>query len=203
MTECRYEVVSSRRVFEGKVITVHVDHVRMPDGSVAAREIVDHPGAVGVAAIDETDRIVLIRQYRPAVGEWLDELPAGLLDVDGESALLGAQRELFEETGLRAATWDVLLDLHNSPGMTNEAIRIYLARDLTDVPDAERHTAENEELELTVRRVSLADAIAEIRSGALTNSSAVAGVLAADAARRNGWSGLRPVDAPWPARPSR
>jgi ADP-ribose pyrophosphatase len=199
----RYPVLSSEKVFQGKVIGVRVDQVRMPDGAIGAREIVSHPGAVGIVAVDDADRLILVRQYRPAVGEWFDELPAGLLDVHGEHALEAAQRELYEEAAVRAADWQVLLDLHTSPGMTNEVIRIYLARELTDVADGERHAAEGEELELTVRRVPLDDAVAEALAGTLTNAAAVAGVLAAGEARSSNWKGLRSADAPWPARPGR
>jgi 8-oxo-dGTP pyrophosphatase MutT (NUDIX family) len=199
----RYPVLSSEKVFQGKVIGVRVDRVRMPDGAIGAREIVSHPGAVGIVAVDDADRLILVRQYRPAVGEWFDELPAGLLDVHGEPALEAAQRELYEEAAVRAADWQVLLDLHTSPGMTNEVIRIYLARELTDVADGERHAAEGEELELTVRRVPLDDAVAEALAGTLTNAAAVAGVLAAGEARSSDWKGLRSADAPWPARPGR
>jgi len=198
-----YAVVSSEDVFQGHVIGVRVDQVRMPDGSVAAREIVAHPGAVGIVAIDDADQVILVRQYRPAVGEWFDELPAGLLDVHGEPALDAARRELYEEAAVRAGDWQVLLDLHTSPGMTDEAIRIYLARELTDVAESERHSAEGEELELTVHRMPLDDAVAAARDGALTNAAAVAGVLAAAQARTSDWKGLRPADAPWPARPGR
>jgi 8-oxo-dGDP phosphatase len=199
----RYPVLSSEKVFQGKVIGVRVDRVRMPDGAIGAREIVSHPGAVGIVAVDDADRLILVRQYRPAVGEWFDELPAGLLDVHGEPALEAAQRELYEEAAVRAADWQVLLDLHTSPGMTNEVIRIYLARELTDVADGERHAAEGEELELTVRRVPLDDAVAEALAGTLTNAAAVAGVLAAGEARSSDWKGLRSADAPWPALPGR
>ena len=113
-----YEVVGSETVFKGRVLTVRVDDVRMSDGSVAKREVVAHPGAVGVVALDGAGKIVLVNQYRPPIGARLDELPAGLLDVPGESALACAKRELFEEAGLAADEWNVLLDLHTSPGMT-------------------------------------------------------------------------------------
>jgi len=199
----RYPVLSSENVFRGKVIGVRVDQVGMPDGTVAAREIVSHPGAVGIVAVDDTDRVILVRQYRPAVGEWFDELPAGLLDVHGEPALGAAQRELYEEAAVRAADWLVLLDLHTSPGLTDEAIRIYLARELTEVAEGERHVAEGEELELTVRRVPLDEVVADALAGELTNAAAVAGVLAAAEARSSDWKGLRPAEAPWPARPGR
>ncbi|MDQ1652926.1 MAG: 8-oxo-dGDP phosphatase, partial [Cryptosporangiaceae bacterium] len=106
-----FEVVKSTERFEGRVISVVSDEVTMPDGGTAVRDYVRHIGAVGAAAIDEEDRVLLVRQYRHPVRRMLWELPAGLLDVDGESALDTAKRELWEEADLRADTWHVLADL--------------------------------------------------------------------------------------------
>ncbi|WP_375493459.1 NUDIX domain-containing protein [uncultured Jatrophihabitans sp.] len=198
-----YDVVGSRTEFRGHIITVRVDDVRMSDGRVAQRDIVAHPGAVGVVALDDDGQIVLVNQYRPAVGARLDELPAGLLDVDGESALDAAKRELAEEARLRADDWHVLVDLHTSPGMTDEAIRLYLARDLHDAAPDSAFTAEHEEITMTVSREPLAEAVRRVLSGALTNAAAAAGILAAVHGRATGWTELRPADAPWPARPGR
>jgi len=175
----------------------------MSDGSVATREIVEHPGAVGVVALDDQTRVVLVRQYRHPVGRYLDELPAGLLDVPDESPLAAAQRELYEEAALSAGEWHVLVDLHTSPGMTNEAIRIYLARGLQSVAEDERFAPEHEEITLTVHRVPLQEAVRRAFAGELSNASAVAGVMATWVARDKGWASLRPADAPWPAGPHR
>ena len=112
MSVDQYAVLASTRRFEGNVISVRTDEVRMSDGTVATREIVEHPGAVGVVALDDDDRIVLINQYRHPVGRYLDELPAGLLDVPGEAALEAARRELSEEAGIAASDWHVLVDLY-------------------------------------------------------------------------------------------
>jgi ADP-ribose pyrophosphatase len=142
--------------------------------------------------------VVLVTQYRHPVGRRLEELPAGLLDVDGESALEAAKRELFEEAALRAEDWRVLLDLYTSPGMTDEAIRIYLARGLSAT--TAHFAAEHEELELTVTRVPLASAVRRALAGQITNAAAVAGILAAAVAIADE---LRPAEAPWPARPAR
>jgi ADP-ribose pyrophosphatase len=191
-------VTHSRRVYSGRVIGVRVDSVRMSDGTVADREIVEHPGAVVIVALDDAGRVVLVNQYRHAVGRRLDELPAGLLDVAGEVPLAAAGRELAEEAGLAAGRWDVLLDLNPSPGTSSEAVRVYLARELSARrPDGFR--PEHEELTLSVRRVPLATAVRMAQSGELTNAAAVAGVLAAAAAVADGGRGLRPADAPWPA----
>jgi ADP-ribose pyrophosphatase len=198
-----YAVLGSESIFRGQIISVRRDTVRMPDGSSAEREIVDHPGAVVIAAIDDDDRIVLVNQYRPAVRMRLDELPAGLLDVAGEPAWRTARRELAEEAQLEAAHWHVLLDLHTSPGFSDEAVRVYLARGLTGSGRPDGFVVEHEELDLSVHRVALDDAIGRVLRGEITNAAAAAGILAAAVARAAGWQGLRAPDAPWPARPDR
>ena len=196
----RYEVVSSERIYDGAIISVRKDLVRMSDGSVAPREVVEHPGAVGVLALDDDDRVLLVNQYRHPLGRRLDELPAGLLDKDGEPAIEAAKRELAEEAGVIARDWSVLCDLNPTPGMSDEAIRIYLARGISDITEPD-FAAEHEELTLTVERVPLEAALARVARGELTNASAVAGLFAAAWSRANGWSGLRPADSPWPDRP--
>jgi 8-oxo-dGTP pyrophosphatase MutT (NUDIX family) len=196
-----YALVGTEPIFRGRVISVHRDRVRMSDGEVTQREVVEHPGAVGVVALDDDGAIVLVNQYRHPVRARLDELPAGLLDVDGEPALRAAQRELAEEAAVTATEWHVLLDLYTSPGMSNEAIRLFLARGLAPVPDDERFTPEHEEITLTVHRVPVAEAVRRVYAGEVTNAAAVAGILAAAHGAATGWSGLRPPDAPWPARP--
>jgi ADP-ribose pyrophosphatase len=146
---------------------------------------------------------VLVRQYRHPVRSELVELPAGLLDAPGEPALETARRELWEEADLRASEWHVLADLLTSPGGSDEAIRVYLARGLTAVPAAERHTREAEEAVMTVSRVDLDAAVGMVFDGRVQNATCAAGVLAAARARENGFAGLRPADAPWGARPDR
>jgi ADP-ribose pyrophosphatase len=192
-----YPLVRSETVYDGAVVKLRVDTLRMSDGSEARREIVGHPGAVSVAALDDQDRIVVVNQYRHAVRRRLDELPAGLLDVDGEAPLAAAQRELAEEAGLAAGRWDVLLDLHSSPGFSDEAIRIFLARDLREQRPGDDFVAEHEEVGMRVSRVPLDEAVRRALAGEISNASAVAGVLAAEQARRTGYAGLRPADAPW------
>lgn len=189
-------MLSSTNLFTGRVVSLRADEVRMSDGTVATREVVGHPGAVAIVALDADDRVVLVNQYRHPVRRYLDELPAGLLDVVGEPSLAAAQRELYEEAALRAQEWHVLLDLFTSPGMSEETIRVFLARRLSDVPAAERFVAEHEEITMTVRRVRLAEAVELALSGRLTNAPAVAGVLAAAAAQARGWADLRPAQAP-------
>ncbi len=199
MSSDDYPVLASTTVFAGRVLTLRTDDVRMSDGAVATREVVQHPGAVGVLALDGDGNVVLVSQYRHPVRRRLDELPAGLLDVPGEAALAAARRELAEEAALTARRWHVLIDLHPSPGMSDEAIRLYLARDLSPALGA-AFVADHEELTLTVSRVPLGEAVRRALAGELTNAAAVAGVLAAAHGVASGWAGLRPADAPWPAR---
>jgi ADP-ribose pyrophosphatase len=199
----RFEVVSSQHRFEGSVFDVRTDAVRMPAGSVANRDVITHPGAVAILALDRDDNVVMVRQYRHPVGHLLLELPAGLLDVDGESALTGARRELFEEAALTAGQWQVLLDMYTSSGMSDEAIRVYLARDLADIAEQDRFSPEHEEVSMTVERYPLDELARMALNGELFNGTAVAGVLAAWVARANGWAGLRPAEAPWAAKPDR
>ena len=196
-----FAVTSSREAYQGKILRLRVDEVRMPGGEVAVREVIEHPGAVAVVALDPAGDVVLIRQYRHPVGAWLVELPAGLLDVPGEPAYQTAIRELADETGLRARTWHTLVDLRTSPGLSEEAVRVYLARDLSPVSDADRHVGTEEETDLGVHRVPLEEAVASVFTGNIENSLAVAGLLAAAYARDRVWTTLRPGDVPWPARP--
>jgi ADP-ribose pyrophosphatase len=199
----KFPVVQSSEAYRGRVLGLRVDEVRMPGGRVAVREVVEHLGAVAVVALDEADQVVLIRQYRHPTGEYLLELPAGLLDVAGEAAVDTARRELFEEAALRADTWHTLVDLRTSPGMSDEAVRVFLARHLHEVPGAERYTGADEEGDLSPHRVPLDEAVRATLDGRIENAIAVAGLLAAAHLRRAGWTPLRPADAPWPARPGR
>ena len=195
-----YVVRARHERFRGPVFRVVTDEVAMPGGGWAARDYVLHVGSVAVAALDEAGRIVLVRQYRHPLGRELWELPAGLVDVAGEPLPAAAARELAEEADLTAARWDLLVDLHTSPGYSNELIRIFLARDLAPVPDGDRHTRIHEETHLVVRRVELDEAVRMALAGEITNAAAVAGVLAAARARDLGWDTLRPADAPLPGR---
>lgn len=192
-------VTASRLQFAGSVWDVRSDEVAF-DGHVVVRDLVVHPGAVGIIAIDDQDRVLLIRQYRHPVAAYLFEPPAGLLDTHRETAWQCAQRELAEEAGLVAARWEVLIDFLNSPGGTSEALRCFLARDLRPHPGGRQHTGEPEETHLPYAWVPLADAVDLVLTGQVQNPTATHGILAADAFRRKGWRGLRPPDAPWPMR---
>lgn len=196
-TPTSYEVRDSTMLLHTeRVIDVRSDLVVLPDGSTATRDVVVHPGAVGIIALAGDD-VLLVQQYRHTVGQLLWEPPAGLLDEPGEDPLVAAQRELFEEAHHRAERWDVLVDAFTSPGMTDEAIRIYLARDVR-VADEPRYEAADEERDMPVRWVPLTDAVDGVLAGRLHNPMAVMGLLAVARARAQGFAGLRPADAPWP-----
>lgn len=197
--------VAAREVlYEGMIWDMVAEDVYLggagEESAVVRREFVRHPGAVAVIALDDDGRVLLLRQYRHPVRRELWEPPAGLLDVDGEDALDAAARELAEEADLVAQRWDVLVDFFTSPGGNDEAVRVYLARDLTAVPHADRFERADEELDMLARWVPLDEAVTLVLSGALHNPAAVVGVLAASAARAARWSTLRPADAPWPER---
>ncbi|HEX8002869.1 MAG TPA: NUDIX hydrolase [Mycobacteriales bacterium] len=177
-----YEVLDSRERFAGHVITVVTDTVRMPDGETAERDVVRHPGAVGAVAIDGAGRVLLIKQYRHALGTALWEVPAGIRDVDGEEPEETARRELLEETGWTAGDWSHLATIHSTPGCSDECYDVYLARDLAEAD--ERPDVTGEELDLELRWVPLPDACAEVLDGRITNSMCAIGLLAA--ARRLG-----------------
>lgn len=191
------EVVHSETPFVGRVWNIRRDEVAYNGGSIV-REYMDHTGAVAVLALDEDDRVLLIKQYRHPVRlrDW--EIPAGLLDIGGESPLVAAQRELAEEADLVAASWHVLAEFMTSPGGSDEAIRIYLARDLR--PADETFAREAEEADIEVRWVSLDDVLDAVLARRVQNPSLVVGTLAAHAARARDWSTLAPGDAPWPRR---
>ncbi|AEG44129.1 NUDIX hydrolase [Isoptericola variabilis] len=193
-------VVRHERLHAGRVFDLVRDDVDLGAAGTVTREYLDHPGAVAIVALDDADRVLLLRQYRHPVRGFLWEVPAGLLDVDGEHPQAAAARELAEEADLTAARWDVLVDFATSPGASNESLRVFLARDLGRVPEHERHVRTGEEADMVERWVPLEEAVALVLDGSLHNPSAVVGILAAAASRAGGWASLRPVDAPWPYR---
>jgi ADP-ribose pyrophosphatase len=190
-----YKVIEHKERLHNRVFAIVTDVVEMPDGGVAERDYMVHVGAVGVVALDAQQRVVLIKQYRQAVGKHLWELPAGLIDVEGEPLVHAAARELAEEADLHAARWDLLAEVHTSPGCSNEKIRLFLARELSAVPDEDRHQRTHEEADLEVHWVALDEAVSMALSGEITNAACLVGVLGAAHARDRGWSTLRPADA--------
>ncbi len=196
-------LLSSRTVYEGRIWDVVSDSFQLnDDGDTLVRDYIDHPGAVAILPMNDAGDVLLLRQYRHPVGMDLWEIPAGLLDVEGEDFVIGAARELAEEADLVADRWNVLADFFNSPGSSSEAIRIYLARGLSEVPGHERHVRTDEEAEIELHWTPLDEAVQAGLDGRLHNPSAVVGVLAAAAARADNFESLRPAHAPWPAHPS-
>lgn len=193
-----FAVLGSSTIYDGAILALRVDEVAMPGGRSAKREVVEHFGAVAVVARDDQGRIAMVRQYRHPVGRRLLELPAGLLDQGAaESPVSAAQRELAEETDLAASRWRVLVDLDLSPGFTDEALRLYLADDLSVLEAAERV---DEEADMSVQWLHLDDAVRAVFAGEIVNATSVAGILATAAVERDE-SQLRDVDAPWPDEP--
>ncbi|MGX4655254.1 NUDIX domain-containing protein [Micromonospora sp. SCSIO 07396] len=194
--EHRYELRSRVQRYTGRIFTVVTDEVTMPGGGTATRDYARHVGAVAVVALDDAGQVVLVRQYRQPVGRHLWELPAGLMDVAGEDLPVAAARELTEEADLTAARWDLLVDVHTSPGFSDEVVRVFLARELAEVPVGQRHERHDEEADLQVVRIDLDEAVGMALAGEITNGPCVAGLLAAARARDAGWSVLRRADTP-------
>ncbi|WP_344258081.1 NUDIX hydrolase [Streptomyces sodiiphilus] len=194
-------VLATATPFAGNKTSVRTDDIRFPDGSVARRDYQVHPGSVAVLALDERDRVAVLSQYRHPVRHKLWEIPAGLLDIPGENPLHAAQRELYEEAHLKAEDWRVLADVYTTPGGCDEAVRIFLAREVS-AADGERYAVTGEEADMQHALVPLADLVRGVLAGELHNNCLVVGVLALQAARAgDGLDALRPADAPWPARP--
>ena len=191
-----YAVLDRAERFHGAIFSVVTDRVSMPGGGQADRDYVRHVGAVAVVPLADDGRVLLVRQYRHPVGALLWELPAGLVDVAGEPAADTARRELAEEADLRCDQLDLLLDMHTSPGFSDELIRVFLARGLSPIAEADRFTREHEEAELTVAWFTLDEAVAMALRGDITNGPAIAGLLAAARARDEDWHPLRDQNTP-------
>lgn len=162
-----------RDVFQGRIIRLTIETVELPNGAQAELEIVHHPGGAAVVALDTERRVCLLRQYRHAIGGWLWELPAGKLDP-GEAPRTTAERELVEEAGVRAATWQELGRTISSPGIFTEVIHLYLAQDLTPVPAA----AEEHEV-FEVHWLPWKEALRMASDGEIEDAKTLAGLLRA------------------------
>lgn len=194
---------SQSTVYQGRIWDVVSDTFSLTsDSTPLTRDYIDHPGAVAVVVLNEQNQVLLLRQYRHPVQMNLWEIPAGLLDVEGEDFVVGAARELAEEADLVAAQWDVLTDFFNSPGSSSEAIRIYLARQVSLVPEDQRHVRTEEEAEIQFAWVDLDEAASAVLAGRIHNPSAVVGILAAAQAVRTDFADLRPGDTSWPEHPA-
>lgn len=179
----RYPVLDEVLRFDGAKWSIWSDTVDI-DGDVVVRDVLRHPGAVAVAAVDDEGRVLLIRQYRHPVAAYLWEVPAGLLDRAGEDPLECARRELLEEAGVTAREWTSLMTLALSPGGTSERITLYRATGLSVDPAARPHTGEAEERELPQRWVPLPEAVQRCFDGSITNATAVCAILALAALER-------------------
>lgn len=167
-------VVKSDVVFRGKKATVRVVIVDLGDGRTATREIIEHPGVAAIVPIDANGNVIFVRQYRLAAGDFMLEIPAGVLDP-GESPEDGAQRELQEETGLRAGKMTRLgAEFFVSPGISTEWVRLFLAEDLQEAP-----LEPDEDEDIAVERVPLAEAVRMIESGGLRDAKSITGILLA------------------------
>jgi 8-oxo-dGTP pyrophosphatase MutT (NUDIX family) len=170
-----FRIVGERSAWTGRRIEVAVADIEGPDGSHHEREVVHHPGAVAVAPVHDDGTVTLVRQYRAAIDADLWEVPAGLRDVEGEPTDETARRELAEEAGLEATRLDLLVTFHNSPGFSDEAVTVYLATGLSEVPD-DRQGIEEEHM--VVERVPLAEALGMVDDGRITDAKTVIALLA-------------------------
>jgi ADP-ribose pyrophosphatase len=167
-------VLETKVVFEGKKATVKVHTVDLGDGRTSTREIIEHPGVAAIVPIDDEGNVVFVRQYRLAVGDMTLEIPAGVLDGD-EAPEVGAQRELQEETGLRAEKITPLGPrFYVSPGISTEWIQVFLAEQLSEAP-----LDPDEDEDIEIERVPLAEAVRMTERGELCDAKSIAGVLLA------------------------
>ena len=166
-------MAESKHVFTGRVIEVNVEHVQLPNGAIAELEIVKHPGGAAIVAIDEHNRICLLRQFRYVAGGWIWELPGGKID-SREPPLDTARRELEEEAGMRASAWRPLGDYLTSPGVFTEVVHLFLATQLTPLP---RRPEEHEVLE--VHWLPFRDVLQMAHSGELRDGKSLVGVYRA------------------------
>lgn len=194
----RRDPVAREVPFRGVKTQVHVDRLVLPgaDGpEEVSREYLVHPGAAVALALDEAGRVLMVHQYRHAVGERLWELPAGVRDEEGEAPVRTAMRELEEEAGHRAERWFELADFFPSPGFSSERIQVFLGRGVSPVPEDEQTFVRlHEEADLRPEWVRLDEAVRAVAEGRVRNGATVVGVLAAAAAERDGFASLRPAE---------
>ena len=172
-----WPVASTTRRYESSFLSVRTDVIVDPTGEQHERVVVQPRGAVAVLALDEDSRVLLVEQYRHPVGARLLELPAGTLDVEGESALAAAERELIEEGDVAAATWEEILGLTATPGYSTERWQLYRATDLSPVPHHERAERHAEEAGLEQWWMPLDEAVQAIFDGRISNALAIAAIM--------------------------
>ena len=169
-------ISESEVVFNGKIWDIKRESFDY-NGKTLVREFVAHPGAVAIVALNQDNEVLLINQYRHPVREYLWEIPAGLLDLPGESKLEAAKRELLEETGYIAESWSELIEFHTTPGGNNETIAIFLARELRH--QGHELELEGEETDMQVDWVPLGEALASVLASEMRSPSAAVGIMAA------------------------
>src|SRR5262245_6955272 len=174
----QWQVVESVRPYDSAFISLRDDVLRGQDGSDFTRTVIEHQGAVGVLALDEERRVLLLRQYRHAAEQRLLEIPAGLRGVPGEPAAGRAARELAEEGQVRASQWRELPTLMPSPGLTDEHWVVYLAEELAPAPHGESFVAEHEEADMSVLWVPLDEAVRAVLDGRIVDAMAATSLLA-------------------------
>jgi ADP-ribose pyrophosphatase len=167
------ELISSRRIYDGRVVGLRLDRVRLPSGRETEREIVEHAGAVGIVAVDDRREVLLVRQFRSALGRMLLEIPAGTV-AEGEGALACAFRELQEETGYSAGQMSELYSFYSSPGFSNERIWLYLA---TDLQRGAQHLEIDENIEVV--KLPLEGALRMVEASEICDGKSILGLLAA------------------------
>jgi ADP-ribose pyrophosphatase len=193
--EPREAATGSRCLYEGRVVNLRVDTVRLADGKTATREVVEHHGAVAMVALLPGPQVLLVRQWRYAAGEELLEIPAGTLE-SGEQPLDCARRELIEETGYKAGRLEPLAAFYTTPGFTTELMRVFLATDLTPA-----RAAPDEDERIEVTPVAWDEAVAMCLDGRIRDGKTIAGILAADRAAR-GFAACRHENRADPLQPS-
>lgn len=181
-----WHVRASRTPYASSFVDVVLDEVATPEGGAIHRTTVRHADAVGIVVQDDEGRVLLLEQYRHPVRHRLVELPAGLLDVAGEAPRDAAARELAEEADLVASSWEPLVTLRSSPGFTDERVEVFWARGLEPVSDDARTERLDEEADMTAVWVPLEEAVSAVLDGRITNSLAVAGLLACFVSARGG-----------------
>ncbi len=186
------QVVGSRTIYKGSYLTFRIDTVERADGSRAEREVVGHPGAVAILAIDDQERVLMVRQYRAPAGRILLEIPAGTLDIDPDSGAIedpdvAAPRELEEETGYRAGSLRLLTSFWTAPGFATELMHLYLATDLR-AADADRIGPDEDE-RLELERVPVSEALDAVERGEIADAKSILALLWLDRLRRGGDGG--------------
>lgn len=164
------KTIKSQDIFSGRIVKLKVDTVILPDGRESTREIIEHAGAVAIIALDKEGQIIMVRQYRKPVEQVLLEIPAGTME-EGEEPLLCAQRELREETGYSAGSWQKILSYYSAPGFTDELLHLYLA---TDLSDGETQPDEDEFVETAV--LPLEQAYQLIFDGQIVDGKSIIGI---------------------------